>query len=209
MKSKYQTPLEIYNKRANKYDTSAQHMESFVSKEKLIFKYLQGKILEVGTGTGSNLQYYNTSASVYASDWSPKMVEIAKEKVKELNLKNIVEIKVADIQKLDQYYPPHSFDFVTSRCVFCSVPDPLLGLRKIAEVLKPNGKLIQIEHGLGIIGLINLGLKLLDPLVSKNFGLHIDRNHIDNLRKVGYTILYQKALEPTKIFRLIISKISR
>lgn len=206
-KTKNITPLDIYNKRAAKYDSQTKTMESFVSKEKQVFHFLKGKILEVGTGTGLNLKYYNSSAEVYAIDWSPNMVRLAQRKVKELNLNNIVEIKVADVQELEEIYRSQFFDFVTARCVFCSVPNPVKGLKQIAKILKPNGKLIQLEHGLSKLSIINLGLNSLDPIVSKRFGLHINRDHVENLKQAGFQILYQKFLEPTKIFRLIISKL--
>jgi ubiquinone/menaquinone biosynthesis C-methylase UbiE len=161
--------LDVYNKLALSYDKRNQMMERVLSKTRSIFSKIKGDVLEVGTGTGINLKQYNLKANVVALDWSTEMVSQAKLKIKKFGLDNIKEIIVGDIQKLSDYFDPHSFDYVISSCVFCSVPDPILGLKEVFKVLRPSGKLIQIEHGLSEIGLINALLIFLDPLTSYYF----------------------------------------
>jgi ubiquinone/menaquinone biosynthesis C-methylase UbiE len=134
------------------------------------------------------------------------MVNHAREKVKEFHLKNIKEIVVGDVQKLEEYFPVHSFNFVTSRCVFCFVPDPIKGLKQISRVLKPNGKFVQLEYGLSKSRTLNLALKIFDPIISKRYGLHLNRDHIQNLKDMDFKIVYQQSIEPTGVFKLIISK---
>lgn len=198
--------LRIYDRRAGSYDKSWNSMmDTFIAKWRKIYSQIEGKVLEVGSGTGNNLPFYNSKSKVTASDWSPHMVEKAQSKVNRLKLKNIERVIVADIEKLSDYFEPHSFDYVTSTCVFCSVPHPVKGLQEVAKVLHPSGKLIQIEHGISNNVILNLGLKLLDPLSSRMQGLHVTRNIAQLLRRSGFTIDKVYSLDRFGIFHLIVS----
>jgi ubiquinone/menaquinone biosynthesis C-methylase UbiE len=55
-----------------------------------------------------------------------------------------VDLEVADIEQLP--YPDASFDTVTAACVFCSVGDPVRGLREAARVTQPGGQALLYEH---------------------------------------------------------------
>ncbi len=198
--------LDVYNNLAKSYDKKNQMMEFVLSKARSIFSVIKGDVLEVGAGTGINLKHYNPEAKIIALDWSNEMVSQAYFKVKKYNLDNIKEIIVGDIQKLSDYFDPESFDYVTSSCVFCSVPNPISGLKEVSKVLKPSGKLIQIEHGLSTIKPINMWLEFFDPYASKRLGFHLNRNHIRNLENSGFEVTYQHNIDPTGIFRLLISK---
>jgi len=198
--------LELYKKLAKYYDRRNQMIEHWISKARSIFSFLKGDLLEIGTGTGNNLVNYNPESNIVAFDWSSEMVSQAHLKVKKYNLDNIKEIIVGDIQKLSDYFDPESFDYVTSSCVFCSVPNPISGLKEVFKVLKPSGKLIQIEHGISEIKLINAGLVFFDPFTSKRFGFHLNRNHIKNLENSGFKVTHQQKIDLTGIFRLFISK---
>ena len=200
------TTLDVYNKLAKSYDKRNGMMERVLSKARSIFSVLKGDVLEVGTGTGFNLKHYNRKANIVALDWSPGMVSQAYLKVKKHHLDNVKEIIIGDIQKLSDYFDPESFDYVTSSCVFCSVPNPTSGLKEVFKVLKPHGKLIQIEHGLTEIKLINLGLELFDPFTLKRFGFHLNRNHFKNLENSGFEVTHHQKIDPLGIFRLLISK---
>lgn len=197
--------LKVDDKHASSYDKSMTTMERLFSKSRKIFSHLWGKILEVGTGTGTNLKFYHPSTNVTALDFSPRMVHQAKMKVRRLGLHNVKKIVVGDIQELTKYFKASTFDYVTSICVFCSVSNPIKGLREVAKVLRPLGKLVQIEHGLSNFGLINFGMRLLDPLTVKLQGFHLTRNTLKNLEISGFKTLFQRSLDPTGIIRVIVS----
>ena len=48
---------------------------------------------------------------------------------------NILEM---DVERLD--FADDSFDTVVATCVFCSVPNPIQGLKEVRRVTKPSGK---------------------------------------------------------------------
>jgi ubiquinone/menaquinone biosynthesis C-methylase UbiE len=198
--------LKIYDSHATSYDTMNSMMETLFSKGRAIFNLLRGNILEVGVGTGENLKHYHSSAKLTVFDWSPRMIEQAKMKIKRLGLKNVKNFVIGDIQRLSIYFEPNSFDYVTSTCVFCSVPDPVKGFKKIAQVLRPSGKLIQIEHGVSNFKLLNLFMRVLDPITANTQGFHLTRNTLTNLEKGGFKVIHKWSLDPAGIVKVIISK---
>lgn len=65
------------------------------------------------------------------------MLTMAREKAKKFN--KPVELIQMDAQNMD--FADNTFDMVFTTCVFCSVPDPVKGLKEIRRVCKPNGKI--------------------------------------------------------------------
>ncbi len=99
-------------------------------------------VLEAGVGTGKNLHHYPPDVAVTAIDFSPRMLSYAKKSASKLDVN--VEFHLMDVQQLD--FPDNSFDTVFGTFVFCSVPDPLMGLRELKRVCKSNGRLLLLEH---------------------------------------------------------------
>ncbi len=198
--------LKIYDRQATSYDTMNSMMENLFSKGRTMFNILRGKILEVGVGTGENLKYYHSSAKLTVFDWSLQMIQQAKMKVKRLGLKNVKNFVIGDIQGLSNYFEPNSFDYITSTCVFCSVPDPFKGLKEVAKVLHPSGKLVQIEHGISNFRLLNLFMSAFDPITANIRGFHLTRNTLRNLKMAGFEVIHEWSLDPAGIVKVIISK---
>jgi len=199
--------LKLYDKQADSYDVWNSMMERIFSKGRKIFARLKGEILEVGAGTGLNLPYYGSLAQVTVLDWSPRMLFLAKLRARNLNLKFIKSFVIGDIQELNKNFSEASFDYITSTCTFCSVPDPIRGLKELSKLLKPSGRLVQIEHGISYFKPINLILGLFDTLMAKWRGFHLTRNIILNLEKSGFKVLYEIPLDRFGIVRFIVSEL--
>ena len=206
--SNFNPVLKLYDKQADSYDSWNFMMERIFSKGRKIFASLKGEILEVGAGTGLNLPFYGPHAQVTVFDWSPRMIFQAKLRTRNYNLKVIKKFVRGDIQELNKHFSNASFDYITSTCVFCSVPDPVRGLKELVRILKPSGRLVQIEHGISYFKPINLILKLFDKVTTKWLGFHLTRNIIINLEKSGFRILYEIPLDRFGIVRLIVSELN-
>jgi ubiquinone/menaquinone biosynthesis C-methylase UbiE len=152
------------------------------------------------------LKYYHPSANITAFDWSSQMMDQAAKKVRDLGLLNIKRFVVGDIQQLEKYFLPNSFDFIASTCVFCSVPDPIKGLQKVAKVFKRSGRLVQIEHGISNFKLLNIFMKGLDPITANMRVFHLTRNIQHNLERAGFKIIREWSLDAAGIIRVVISK---
>jgi len=98
----------------------------------------EGPVLEVGCGTGLNLPLYPTDAWVVGLDPDPNLLRAARHRAPEALL---VQGRAEALPFRDG-----AFDTVVSSLVFCSVEDPAAGLREVARVLRPGGRLRMLEH---------------------------------------------------------------
>jgi len=149
-----------------------------------------GDVLEVGVGTGKNLRFHPARARVTAIDIAPKMLERAQRRA-DLEGSPVV-LERADVQALR--YPDGSFDVAVATFVFCSVPDPVLGLRELRRVLRPGGRLLLLEHVLSERRWLRRIMCGLDPITARVVGAHIARETIASVREAGFTIREEKDL---------------
>ena len=155
-------------------------------------------ILEVGVGTGKNFPWYPAGARVSAIDFSKRMLERARAKSDKDKVK--VRLRQMDVQNLE--FGDDSFDTVVASFVFCSVPDPVLGLHEIRRVCRPGGKVILLEHVLSSNRVLARLMNLANPLAVRMMGANINRRTADNVARSGLTI--QKVTDlGAGIFKLI------
>jgi ubiquinone/menaquinone biosynthesis C-methylase UbiE len=148
------------------------------------------RALEVGVGTGKNLSYYPQNVKVTAIDLSPRMLEKARKKASDLGL--AVDFREMDVQHLT--FPDHAFDTIFATFVFCSVPDPVLGLQELKRICKPDGKLMLLEHmrpGNPILGFL---FDMFNPMVVRMMGANINRRTMENIRRAGWRIQVEEHL---------------
>jgi len=98
----------------------------------------EGRILDVGAGTGRNLPLYGKASRVVALEPDLGMLRSARGRA------NGAHLVVGDAQALP--FSNDSFDTAVSGLVFCSVPDPLMGLGEVHRVLRRGGTLRMLEH---------------------------------------------------------------
>lgn len=103
----------------------------------------QGRVLEIGAGTGANFPYYTEAAvSVVAVEPDPFMARRAREKVKQARVP--IDLRQAPAEVLP--FGDETFDTVVATLVLCSVKDPAKALAEIRRVLRPGGQLRFYEH---------------------------------------------------------------
>ena len=140
----------------------------------------RGRVLEVGAGTGKNLSLYPAGSAVVTTDLSAGMLARAVGKAGRQS--DGLRFVVTDAE--DLAFKDGVFDAVVATCVFCSVPDPVRGLREVRRVLRKGGEAVLLEHmrPRGILGRI---FDLLDPVASRLMGPHINRRTLNNIRDAG------------------------
>lgn len=171
-----------YNRVAKFYDIIDKPMERSASKwRKKLVSGVKGKVLEVGIGTGKNIPYYPDNVELTGIDFSHKMVEITRRKYG-----NRENVKILEMDAENMEFKDNTFDTVITSCVFCSVPDPVEGLKEIKRVCKNGGKIVMLEH-------VRSHKKVVGPLMDAfNFiplhlyGANINRETYDNLLKAGF-----------------------
>ncbi|MFT8321132.1 MAG: methyltransferase domain-containing protein [Bacillus sp. (in: firmicutes)] len=169
-----------------------------------LLSQVSGKVLEVGIGTGTNLKFYPKQIqSLTGVDFSEGMLKYAKEKASKEECKFPVELIEADIQELP--FPDHTFDSVVSTCVFCSVPDPVKGLKELRRVCKPSGRIYMLEHMRSENNLVGLAMDLLNPVTVRLWGANINRETLKNIHLAGLKIEKNELLMRTIVRSLIIT----
>jgi ubiquinone/menaquinone biosynthesis C-methylase UbiE len=106
----------------------------------------RGRTLELGAGTGLNLTHYGEAVTnLTVTEPDPFMARRLRARVDaEAPPGMTVEIVETPAEKLP--FPDASFDTVVSTLVLCSVEDPDAASREIARVLRPEGRLLYLEH---------------------------------------------------------------
>lgn len=160
------------------------------------------KVLEVGVGTGKNMPFYPPEMEITAIDLTPGMLDRAKKRAKDLNLR--VDLRLGDVQNLE--FADHTFDSVLATCVFCSVPDPVLGLKEVLRVTKPGGQALFIEHVRSEKLLLGALMDLVNPLVVHLMGPNINRQTVQNVQSSGLQISEVEDLGMGDIFKLIVAE---
>jgi ubiquinone/menaquinone biosynthesis C-methylase UbiE len=161
----------------------------------------EGKVLEVGGGTGKNFPYYPEGVDVTSLDIADKMLLHARLRADKLGFS--VHLMEGDVQSLP--FPDNYFDTVVATFVFCSVPDPVLGLKELRRVIRSGGEILLLEHvriDKPVIGFI---MDIMNPLFLHFIGANINRRTVDNVGKAGLRIKKIEHLGFMQMVKMIIA----
>jgi len=176
-----------YDRQALWFDLNDVPMELFARRLRrwLWGKIDGGRVLEVGVGTGRNLPYHPPRSEVTAIDISPKLLAKAARKAHKKG--QPVELGLMDAQRLA--FADGSFDSAATTFVFCSVPDPLVGLAEVRRVLKPGGRFLLLEHVRLKNRILGWLMDRLNPIAVRLSGANINRDTVGNVAKAGFEIV--------------------
>lgn len=111
----------------------------------MIVPQATGRTLEIGVGSGLNLPFYGSGVeTLYALDPSEELLAMAQKKARD------AAVPVSFLSHSGEAIPleADSIDTVVMTWTLCSIPDPIKALSEVRRVLKPEGKLLFVEHGL-------------------------------------------------------------
>lgn len=104
----------------------------------------RGRVLEIGVGSGLNLPYFGSEVDALVGlDPSRPLLDRARAAAARLS------VPAEFIEGLAEELPFEDRSFDTALCTFtlCSVTDPARVLDELRRVLRPNGRLLFVEHG--------------------------------------------------------------
>ena len=146
----------------------------------------RGRVLEVGAGTGLNVQLYpGTVTGITLAEPDSPMAARLRRRVSQSA--HPVEVVQAPAEQLP--FADGSFDTVVSTLVLCTVADMAASLREIARVLAPGGQLLFVEHvRAGHDRLLRWQERLHEPWRRFACGCHCNRDTAVALRDNGFDI---------------------
>jgi ubiquinone/menaquinone biosynthesis C-methylase UbiE len=109
-----------------------------------LLKQARGRVLELGSGTGLNLELYPREGldSLTLTEPDPHMFKQLRPRAEE----NCPGADLVEAGAEDLPFADDSFDTVVVTLVLCTVPDQPAALREISRVLAPGGQLLFLEH---------------------------------------------------------------
>src|SRR5262245_7499496 len=167
-------------------DTAMRNKEVTARRAELIPK-ASGAVLEIGIGSGLNLPFYPSSVThVFAVDSSPELLSMAHRKLNALTYP--VELLCGSAEQL--MLDDRSLDTVVLTWTLCSIQHPQRALAEIKRVLKPDGRLLFIEHGLSPDPKVQEWQHRLTPIWKRiGGGCHLNRKIDSLIRPAGFALV--------------------
>ncbi|MGH3712096.1 MAG: class I SAM-dependent methyltransferase [Micromonosporaceae bacterium] len=143
-----------------------------------------GVVLEVAIGTGLNLPHYPDQVRLTGVEFSPAMLELARERARKLGRE--VELRTGDAQDLD--FPDASFDTVVCTFALCAIPDHRKALAEMDRVLRPGGLLLLADHVISTRWYARAAQWLAELVTVTLWEEHFRRRPYPLVQALGYTV---------------------
>lgn len=148
-----------------------------------LFQRMRGRILFAAAGTGLDFATFPPGQRITAVDISDGMLRGARPRAEAYS--GELDLLQTNLEHLP--FASGSFDQVFTACTFCSVPDPVAGLRELRRVLRPGGELHMFEHTGSRWFPFSLMLQVMNPL-AKRGGPEVIRNTPRNAERAGFVL---------------------
>ena len=145
-----------------------------------------GRVLEIGVGSGINFRFYpDNTKQIVGIDPSAKLLAMAESAA--TAMKSLVDLIEASAEELP--LEDRSVDTVVSTWTLCSIPDVRRALREMRRVLRPDGRLLFVEHGQAPQEYVLRWQRRLTPVWKRLAGgCHLDRPIDALIKDAGFEI---------------------
>ena len=151
-----------------------------------LLEKVHGRVIEIGGGTGANLPFYpSTVDELVITEPEEPMARRLERKLPD----HSINARVVHVPAEELPFEGATFDFAVSTLVLCTVNDPGRALSEIHRVLKPDGRLVFLEHVRSDNPTLARWQDRLQPLQFRlGHGCHCNRPTLDNLKAAGFTV---------------------
>lgn len=193
---------DAYRRWAGVYDVIFGGVSSFGRKRAVAaVNQLPGrKVLEVGVGTGLALPHYTTDKRITGIDLSTEMLDQARKRVKEENLRHVESLLEMDAEATE--FPDDSFDTAVAMFVASVVPNPRSLLAEMRRVVRPGGHILFVNHFAAARGPRWWVERAMAP-ASRRLGWHPDFAPEALLTPEDLAVSSIEAVPPIGIFTLV------
>ena len=159
----------------------------------------RGDVLEIGAGTGANLRHYRDVTRVVVAEPDPAM----RARLTNHLASATVPVEVSDDPAERLGFLDASFDTVVATLVLCSVVDPDAALAELHRVLRPDGRLLVLEHVRGE-GRRARWQDRVTPLWRRvGAGCHPNRDTQAAVVRAGFHVGQEERFEPPRVPAII------
>lgn len=160
-------------------------MRSLARVRERVVPEAEGRVLELGCGTGLNFRYYREQVDLVAIEPDPHMRKRAHQKAAERS--GPLELLDASAEELP--FEDRSFDTVVATFVLCTIPRADRALAESLRVLRPGGRLLFAEHVRSVHGFMARCQDVVTPawkLVAG--GCHLNRPAVELIEAAGFEV---------------------
>jgi ubiquinone/menaquinone biosynthesis C-methylase UbiE len=179
--------MGFYNDRVLPYLVHlSMRQDTFSAFRRRVIPAAQGRVLEIGVGSGLNLPFYTEAAKhVIGLDTSRRLLAMARQVHRSgAALTELIEGSAEALPMEGK-----SIDTVVTTWTLCTIPDVALALREMRRVLKPSGQLLFVEHGRSPDAKVRRSQDRLTPVWRRlSGGCHLNRPIRELLEDSGFRI---------------------
>jgi SAM-dependent methyltransferase len=159
----------------------------FVDPRRRALTGVHGDVIEIGFGSGLNLAHYPAGVQrIMAVEPSSVARRLATERI----AANAIPVEFVGLDGQALALPDDSADVAVTTFTLCSIPDVVRALLELARVLRPDGELRFLEHGLSPDPAVARWQRRLTPIQKRVFGgCHFDRPIGDLIVSAGYELV--------------------
>ena len=177
------------------YDTMMGALDrlSFAPFRKKTAEAARGRTLEIGIGTGLNLELYANAGTLFGIEPDPEMLKRARSRA----AGRAAHLVIAGAEALP--FRDGAFDSVVASLVFCTIPDVDGAAREVRRVLRPeSGAFHFFEHVRARHTVAGRVQDAVTPVWKKLFaGCHPNRDTVPVFERAGLRI--EKCEQPSAV----------
>ena len=159
----------------------------------------EGRVLEIGIGSGLNLPFYGPPVrEIVGLEPAPRLIAMARQVAERMPMPVTFMEESAAAIPLDG----NTVDTVVMTWTLCTIPQANRALSEMRRVLKPNGRLLFVEHGLAPDDGVRRWQDWLTPAFKRiSGGCHLNRPIRTMIESAGFSFdrlktAYMPGLKP-------------
>jgi ubiquinone/menaquinone biosynthesis C-methylase UbiE len=163
-----------------------------------------GEVLEVAVGTGLNLPFYPAEVTLTGLDLSSGMLSLARDRARALD--RPVTLREGSAHALP--FTDASFDTVVCTFGLCAIPDPATAVGEMTRVLRPDGRLILVDHVASSLWVVRVMQWLLELASVPLAGEHFRRRPLRLVEALGLPVERRERFKLGLVERLVARQVS-